>query len=187
MVSSSLLVGLTTVAGLVYGFPLRSADDLMHGSSNLLMSRSPEPRFKDPCDVADFLRKVDMKIPDDQDIQNWIDQVKQKGAMGGDDDGDSDNDDDDDDIDDNIDDDDDDDNRKQDHSRIEKVTESAVSETFHAVASSTPGPSSNVEGQITTVYVPVPVLPSSDGDKTLASTPTVFPSPSTTPMLATHP
>lgn len=145
---------------------------------------------------------MDTKIPDNQDIQNWIDQAETKGAMGGDDDSDNDDDDIDDDNGDHHnhddDDDDDDDNRKhgyQDYPKKGKMAKpspsvslpqstSTGSESVNVIASSIPSPSSNVESQTTTVYVPATVLPSLNRGETPASSPTVFSFPSTTPMSA---
>lgn len=42
MVSSSLLVGLVSVASFTHGLPLRSTDDLMHGSPNFLSTRDAQ-------------------------------------------------------------------------------------------------------------------------------------------------
>lgn len=163
--------------------------------------------------MAGFLKGVDTKIPDNQDIQNWIDQAESKGAIKGDDDSDDDDDDDDDhDADDDTDhdhdghhghpdhhqpdyDDDDDDHDNWKHQgKVAEPSPSAWSmpqststglESVDVIASRIPSPSKNVESPTSTVYVPVTVLPSENRVETPAPSPTVFSLPDTVPMVAT--
>ncbi|OKL59830.1 hypothetical protein UA08_04462 [Talaromyces atroroseus] len=113
MVSSKALLSVYALSDIILAYPIierQHTEDSSSGGVHDMATRSPNPRFRNPFDVNQFLDNLDYKIPDNKDIQEWVDEVQKKGAMAAEGDffGDDDDDDSDSDSDDNNEDEDDD-------------------------------------------------------------------------------
>ncbi|KAL1966512.1 hypothetical protein VTN77DRAFT_4434 [Rasamsonia byssochlamydoides] len=84
MVSSWFILALVTVSCVVQAYPIRLHEeehDHAHADapSTGLMTRSPDPRLKDPFDIDSLLAGINDMIPTDGDISQWIDSAIRQG------------------------------------------------------------------------------------------------------------